>query len=250
MWSTAVLVANGDVSFPNAPTLLDALSAAENLSDRAFGLIYRQAVVRDRTRQLAAIGIEYRDTRMPTDNGRDQFDNRWNPMYTRIDGESRSAAAYNLIIDQFDVGNRYRIATSGQTYCSFFVEDVSYAMGARLTPNANDMGNYLDRESTANEASGSDSGWIEVTSSQAQAYANQGYLTVASRNDTIGHVAIVRPFQEDNPNNDARGGPYIANAGRSNFEYMRVSQGWQNIDGVKDDEGKYIIQPVSYYVHR
>jgi hypothetical protein len=201
-------------------------------------------------------------------NGRTQVNDRWQPRYTRIAGTPRSPEAYNLIIDQFDVDHRYT-RNNGQTFCSFFVQDVSRAMVAPLSPNANSMGDFLARSNN-----NPNSGWRLVTPREAQDRANEGYLTVASEVNRVahplledvtiegtGHVAIVRP--EQGPEfvfQDRLGGvPVLANAGSSNFSYGSARQAWSTSreifyegEKIMVDGEVFTVNPfanVRYYVY-
>ena len=223
--------------------------------------------------EILTLGVNYHRTGTPDDIdclGRSQFNDRWRPRFTRIAGTPRSPEAYNLIINQFDVANRYtRHPTTRQTYCSFFVQDVSSAMGAPLSPNANSMGDFLAR---ANRDP--NSGWRNVTPREAQSRANEGYLTVASEIYRVahpliegviiegtGHVAIVRP--EMGPDflfQDRLGGiPVLANAGSSNFSYGSARNAWSterivlhNGEEIIIDGKPFTINPfanILYYVY-
>jgi len=141
------------------------------------------------------------------------------PIYTNSE-ETRSANAYNLVIDQFDVVNNPRYATGGGlTYCNKFVQDVCDAMGVEIPKtNANTISRWL-------AGSGASSGWREVTAEEAQRNADMGHVVVSTwinleknedGKEKPGHVQIIRPTKNGD---SVSGGPYTAQAGSSNWEY-------------------------------
>ncbi|MFZ5826289.1 MAG: hypothetical protein ACOY94_18505 [Bacillota bacterium] len=166
------------------------------------------------------------------------------PPMTNLPG-SRSASAYNNVIDQFAVENnpRYAIRDSNgdgydDTFCNIFVWDVTKAMGAEVphwvypdgtVAEAGAKGAY---ELNANgvfdwmKNHGSENGWRVVTAEEAQAFANDGKPVVATwHNPTggAGHVAMVRPGSYS-----ATDGPSIAQAGSQNVGDASLKQGFGN----------------------
>lgn len=126
------------------------------------------------------------------------------------DPSNRSAHAYNLSIDQFDVEHNPRYTpnrippreTKPQTFCNIFVQDVMRANGI-VVPwgNANAMADYLNRQLD---------GWVNVSAPTAQDRASAGYPTIAYWKNPAGagHVSVVRPGAFS-----ATYGPMSANAG-------------------------------------
>lgn len=136
----------------------------------------------------------------------------------------RSAAAYNMLIDQFQVATnpRYRKRDSDgngiiDTFCNIFMGDVLFAMGYVMPwDRATNIARWFAGE-------GGRDGWQGVTAYDAQNRANAGYPTVAVWENAggIGHVAVVRPGSVD-----ARLGPTIAQAGDTNFNKGFLGSGF------------------------
>jgi len=166
------------------------------------------------------------------------FFNSVNAVF-QSDPNNPSRGDYSKVIDQFNVSKnpRYISAcqTSGSTYCSTFVNDVTKAMGAEIPAGlrANGMVDWLNTEQ---------SGWKKVTATEgktveqmAQQFANEGRPTVAgwkNPSGSSGHVGMVRPGEAH-----AQLGPALAQAGSTNFDNKHVINGfgWN--------------RPVSYWVH-
>ena len=164
------------------------------------------------------------------------------PMITNKEGE-RSAEAYNLVIDQFNVSNNKRyeqrdVTGDGKdnTFCNVFAIDVLDAMGVNVDRGrANTIANWFEEK-------GQDNGWTEVSAEEAQNYANQGLPTVAvwenPNPDDSGHIAIVRPYDPTMGLDSS--GIYIAQAGSKNFNYDEVSIGF----------GSNKVNDIKYYYHQ
>lgn len=170
----------------------------------------------------------------------------WNvtkPLYTyNTKTGSRTAKTYNKLIDQFNVTSNPRYTPrNNSTYCNIFAWDVSVAMGVELPRfvKVNKIGNNEDAtgeslgrspqglpenqrtELSANrlaiwlDAQGDNYGWREITPEEAQARANQGYMTISCINDSPnGHVQVIRPTP-DGSAYDKEKGVYLAQAGGS-----------------------------------
>ena len=157
------------------------------------------------------------------------------PVYTNKKGK-RSKAAYNRVINQFQVETRerYRRDSNG-TYCNIFAWDVMSAMGTTLphwllgeTPadsrtkgalerNANETFDWLSRNYRKY-------GWKRVNAAQAQERANRGYPTFAIwRNNSggAGHEMVVRP-EGQVYRYSSYNGPVIAQAGATNRNYWNI----------------------------
>jgi hypothetical protein len=115
----------------------------------------------------------------------------------------RSAYSYAQVINHFQVAtNPLYAASNAATYCNFFAQDVTKAMGAPLPRLlANDTLRWL-----SDRRLGGALGWRKLAPDEAQEMANSGYPTVAiwgNRNGGHGHVAIVRPGSIGDPGGDA-----------------------------------------------
>ena len=163
----------------------------------------------------------------------------------RNDSTSRSAAAYDNVINQFAVGVNPRYAhRGGSTYCNIFVWDVTSAMGAEIphwvsptgdpTPhlkgnelNANALNDWLNRH-------GARFGWRKVPLADAVAAANRGCPAVASwkKPGGIGHVAMIRPGVAT-----ASEGPWMAQAGAQELELH------PDVRGLEDVSGRRAVDP-------
>lgn len=169
---------------------------------------------------------------------------------------NRSAAALNRVISQFRVESteRYRPNRNGKTYCNIFVWDVTRALGCeiphyverqsgdpRYYPNT--TGAYeLDANGTADwlKQRGADYGWIEISATEAQQYANVGFPVVSawrSGGNGPGHVQIVCPSRSGDY--DPKHGVTVAQAGSRNFTYAYI----------KDTMSADKIAQTRYYVH-
>ncbi len=164
------------------------------------------------------------------------------PPHTNSAG-SRSADAYNQVIDQFDVGKNSRYTpyklNDGDTYCNIFAWDVSIAMNAEIahwvtwsdgkTPRDNNTGNHeLDANETFDWLAnyGGDYGWYPVSAKEAQSRANSGYPTVGIKQAGTGHVVVVRP--ETGTYAFSNQGPVIAQAGSTNYNYGYIRGNYKN----------------------
>ncbi len=136
----------------------------------------------------------------------------WNAPVGEITSEpyQRSRSKLDAVIDQFKVTSnpRYR-ATTGDTYCNIFAQDVVRALGYELPwGRANDLGFWL-------MTSGA---WQPLSSSRAQAWANEGKPALAAwinpDSTRPGHVAVLRP------------GGLIAQAGATNYNKATLAQGF------------------------
>jgi hypothetical protein len=154
----------------------------------------------------------------------------------------RDAAAYDSVIDQFDVESnpRYRKNRDGrgETYCNIFVWDVTRAMTAEIPHWVNEGGDPAEvgcgRETTANtivawlQTHGTRFGWRPLDPAGAQQLANRGCPVVAAwcNDGGIGHVAVVRPGTLTDE------GPLVAQAGERNVRAERVArafpEAWRN----------------------
>lgn len=172
-----------------------------------------------------------------------------NPFYKNTG--ARSSAAYNQVINQFNVASNSRYKkTSTATYCNIFAWDVMSAMNVQLphwvknnVPSTYGTGNELNANATYNwlKNYGSKYGWSSVSASTAQSRANKGYPTVAiwyNTSGASGHVAVVRPEGNGYSYSSSKG-PVIAQAGGSNFNYGNVSTGF----------GTGKMSKVMYYTH-
>jgi len=110
--------------------------------------------------------------------------------------------------------------------------------------------------------------WVRVNASQAQSYANQGYLALVVYGNpnpaSPGHIAVIASNQPeaaigDYPNKNtpymslAVDGPYIAQSGGFNSSYTTVSRGFAPPDGVSDqwfgaDSSRNLVKFYVYYM--
>ena len=165
------------------------------------------------------------------------------PFKSNAEGQ-RGAAAYNEVLADLDVENRYRYQKrNGSTYCNIYVWDATKAMGCEIPhyydPNTGKetasrvAGTYLEmsagRMTKWLENFGAENGWIECDEATAIAMANKGMPTVAAAT-TTGHVAMVVP------QNEGETGVMISQAGGSNFNHGSLKNGF----------GSY---PVKYFYH-
>lgn len=151
----------------------------------------------------------------------------------------RSAACYNVLIDQFDVENneRYKIEELADgrkhSWCNIFAADVMSASGVPFTHWVSSDGKPISYETAQNtkgayectvwlhqiwlnEYGIKEYGWKKIDASEAQKRANQGYPTIVL--NTIGsHIAVVRPETDDwkYDNNSV----IVSQAGAQNFRY-------------------------------
>ena len=138
---------------------------------------------------------------------------------------NRSAYNYAEIINRFEVATNPLYAPSNAaTYCNFFVQDVTRAMGAPLPQLlVNDTWNWLN-----DRTKGGAQGWRRLTPNEAQRTANSGHPTVAIWNNPgggHGHVAIVRPGSIGDPRGDAE-----AQAGKRTLNATHITRGFNNQD--------------------
>jgi hypothetical protein len=135
---------------------------------------------------------------------------------------NRSTYIYAEIINRFEVATNPLYARSNAaTYCNFFVQDVTRAMGAPLPQLlANDTSNWLN-----DRTKGGAQGWLRLTANEAQRMANSGHPTVAiwSNPGGHGHVAIVRPGSTGDPRGDAE-----AQAGTRTLNATHITRGFNN----------------------
>ena len=123
---------------------------------------------------------------------------------------------YNRAIDKFDVENNYLPQIKEKityTYCNYFAKAVSDEMfGANKGlqgGNANTLYNWLPNEGWR--------GWKEVSISDAQQSANNGFFTIAIYYEQPnGHVQVIRPQRPTDT------GFVCAQAGLSNYNYGPV----------------------------
>lgn len=156
-----------------------------------------------------------------------------NPYKTNAEGQ-RSASAYNEVLADLDVANRYRYQPrNGNTYCNIYVWDATKAMGCEIPhfydPNtgmetaSRQAGTYLEMSASRMtnwlRDFGAQNGWIECDEATAIAMANKGMPTVAAAT-TTGHVAMVTP------QNEGETGVMISQAGGRNFEHGSLQSGF------------------------
>src|SRR5256885_2649840 len=136
---------------------------------------------------------------------------------------NRSAYNYAEIINRFEVAtNPLYAASKTATYCNFFVQDVTRAMGAPLPELlVNDTSNWLN-----DRTKGGARGWRKLTPNEAQQTANNGHPTVAIWNNPSGghgHIAMVRPGSIGDSRGDAE-----AQAGRLTLNATHVTRGFND----------------------
>jgi len=110
--------------------------------------------------------------------------------------------------------------------------------------------------------------WVHINAYQAQSFANQGYFTVVSYQNSNpslpGHIAIIAPFQQqtaigDYPNKNTAytslpiDGPYEAQSGSFNSSYTTVSRGFAPSNGpsvqwLGADSNKNLVKFYVYYM--
>lgn len=169
------------------------------------------------------------------------------PPLTNAAGD-RDPAIYAQVINQFAVGDNPRhLAGHGETYCNIFVWDVTRAMGTEIphwidgagniavpgAPHTNEINinggvNWMRSHGVPQH------GWKKVTPQEAQDAANQGLVSVVMwKNPTggHGHTAVVRPGSINQK------GPEIAQAGRHNFNWGRIADGFGS------------LSPLEYFTH-
>lgn len=155
------------------------------------------------------------------------------PFKSNAEGQ-RSADAYREVLADLDVEKRARYqrrASDGATWCNIYVWDATKAMGCEIPhyydPNTGlecreagvykEMGAIRMREWLENF--GSQHGWIECDQATAIAMANKGMPTVVAAT-TTGHVGMVVPQNEGDTD------VMISQAGASNFNYGKQSNGF------------------------
>lgn len=165
---------------------------------------------------------------------------------------NRSAAAYNKVIEQFDVENsaRYTPYKNGSTYCNIYVWDVTSAMGAQI-PHRVDSNGDIATSSTKNVKymtanamynwlgeKGKEYGWKEVSAEEAQKYANLGCPAVAAWKNPKGHghIQMVVPSKDGQYNEDK--GVAISQAGSKVIEYGYITDVYSSS---KLDDIKYFV---------
>lgn len=164
------------------------------------------------------------------------------PPTVNLGDSGRTPQQMTAIIDSFNVqGNpRYAKFRDGNpatydTYCNLFAADVAKKLGAPLplyiadangTPTkwlgATNMKEWLDGRLSVpgNYTQGPQNGWVKVSTADAVAASNSGYLTIAAG---YGHMAVVKPGS--NPN-ASQGDVLIAQAGENNFNHGAMKNGW------------------------
>jgi len=93
---------------------------------------------------------------------------------------------------------------------------------------------------------GKKEGWKPVRSAQqAQAFANRGYLVVATckENGKAGHIAIVRPSTKSAERIENEG-PQIIQAGRTNYKSASLKRGFKN------HPREFREKRIRYYAHK
>jgi hypothetical protein len=162
-----------------------------------------------------------------------------NPPVRSTPGQ-RSPQTYDAVINQFAAGHNPRYAhTDGKTFCNIFAWDVTRAMNAEIPHWVDAAGNptmLKGNELTANAVNewlnqhGARFGWRKVTLAEAVDHANQGCPVVASWNHPggIGHIAVIRPGIAT-----AAEGPWMAQAGATNANYIRMYKVWKKSANVE-----------------
>jgi WXG100 family type VII secretion target len=168
------------------------------------------------------------------------------PAFDLSDSE-HTPQQMTALIDSFDVqGNpRYAKFRDGNpntydTYCNLFAADVAKKLGAPLplyiadangTPTkwlgATNMKEWLDGRLSVpgNYTQGPQNGWVKVSTADAVAASNNGYLTIAAG---YGHMAVIKPGSSPEA---TKGDVLIAQAGENNFNHGAMKNGWgQYID--------------------
>lgn len=150
------------------------------------------------------------------------------------DPSSRSPALLSLVVGQFcpELAPRYQrrdLTGDGQdeTFCNFFLADVSTAMGARVPQlRANQQVEWLASPEAKQR------GWATLSEHAAIGCVGEGMLGVVgwfNRNGGPGHVAVCVPSLDGEH-------LFIAQAGASNFLCRPVKSGFGDRD-------------VSFFVH-
>ncbi|MFO1519053.1 MAG: hypothetical protein U1F57_05255 [bacterium] len=134
------------------------------------------------------------------------------------------------------------------THCSAFVASAAKHLGVYILrpPEhgqvllANAQYDWLAEEGAKN-------GWKALSDGiEAQKYANQGYLVVASyknhHDDKPGHIAIVRP-SDKSVSDIKKEGPEITQAGGTNYRSTSLKQGFSGHPAAWDKN------EVKYYAH-
>lgn len=157
----------------------------------------------------------------------------------------RSSAAYNEVVNQFEVADNPRYDNSdGRTWCNIYAWDVTSAMGCEIPHYVNNatgapmtQQEALSNPGTYSEQNcgrhcdwlaehGTKYGWREVSAEQAIQSAASGEPAVAI---TRGHIAMVAP------NNAGEEGVYISQAGASNKNHIPIRNGF----GSQTNDVKY-----------
>jgi hypothetical protein len=129
---------------------------------------------------------------------------------------------------------------NGSTFCNIFAWDVTRAMGAEIphwvNPSGDPTPHLKGNELNANalnswlHAHGARYGWRQVTLAEGVDLANQGRPVVASWKNQggIGHIAMIRPGVAT-----ASEGPWMAQAGAKNRNYIRMYSVWKKTTRVE-----------------
>ena len=152
---------------------------------------------------------------------------------------SRSAETLNKVISQFKVESAARYQPrNGNTYCNIYVWDVTRALGCEIphyVERSSGQPRYYPDVKGASELDangaydwlrqhGADYGWREISASEAQHFANNGFPVVSAwRNNSggAGHVQMVCPSR--NGGYDPIRGVTVAQAGSRNTSYAHIN---------------------------
>lgn len=149
---------------------------------------------------------------------------------------SRSAADLRAVVAQFCVATARRYAKrdidgkpGDETCCNYYLREVLAAMGCVIPRmKANAHGDWFMKAQATTS-------WTQVRPWVAREMARAGFPVVAlweNPNGPHGHVAIVVPSRDELD----RDTTHISQAGLSNFEYGRLTDGFGT-------------RPVTFYVH-
>lgn len=166
---------------------------------------------------------------------------------------NRSAAAYNRVVQQFNVetSGRYTPYKNGSTYCNIYVWDVTTAMGAEIPHRTDKNGDIADSGDknitymTANRmydwlgGKGKEYGWKEVSAQEAQRYANMGCPAVTAWKNPKGHghIQMVVPSKDGSYNE--KKGVAISQAGSKVIDYGYIT----------DVYSSKRLKDIKYFVH-
>lgn len=178
---------------------------------------------------------------------------------------NRSAEAYTEVMDELGVTteDRYRPRSSSDTFCNFFVWDVTIAMGCEIphtydmrtgekvtrdpnNPNPNHVWMNANRMCDWLKNFGAGNGWNHIVATHnpdgtpktkwqiAIEMANQGYPVILAWKSSgpIGHVAMVAPQRDTDIGTDR---VMIYQAGATNYAYTDLVNGfghnlWDDIE--------------------